>query len=131
MRYLCLIRASETSGAAPPALLEALNKLATRNFESGAMLDGGRLLSTASGMRGSLRKGKMTITDGPFTESSEVIAGYAILEHPDRETARTFLVEFFEIHQKYAPNWEGECEVREMMPRDEPKNVGPEAKRPS
>jgi hypothetical protein len=118
MRYLCLIRASETSGPAPQALLDALSALADRNFANGSMLDGGRLLSTAHGMRGSLRKGKMSITDGPFTEASEVIAGYAIFEHEKPETAREFLMEFLEIHQKYAPNWEGECEVREMMPRD-------------
>lgn len=118
MRYLSLIRASETSGPPPQALLEAMHALATRNQENGSMLDGGRLMSTASGMRGSLRKGKIAITDGPFTETSEVIAGYAIFDLPDRDAVRAFMLEFLELHQRYAPGWEGECETREMMPRD-------------
>jgi hypothetical protein len=52
--------------------------------------------------------GKVTITDGPFTESKELVAGFALLEAPSKEAAIEMTRRFLEIAG------EGECEVRQV-----------------
>ena len=62
-----------------------------------------------------LARGKITVTDGPFTESKEVIGGYAILNVTSKSEALRVATEFMELHRKYWPEFEGECEVRPMF----------------
>ena len=59
--------------------------------------------------------GNITLTDGPFTESKEVVGGYAILEAPSRSAALEIMRQFMQLHEKNWPEWEGECELREMV----------------
>jgi len=79
------------------------------------MLGSGGLLPTAKGTSVRITKGKITATDGPFTEVKEVIGGYAQFELKSKEEAVQSAVKFMELHKKYWPGWEGETEVREMM----------------
>jgi hypothetical protein len=58
-----------------------------------------------------LSRGKLSRTDGPFTESKEVIGGYAILEAASKEQAVELTNRFLEIH---GDEWEIECEVRQL-----------------
>jgi hypothetical protein len=53
----------------------------------------------------------MTTTDGPFTESKEVIGGYAILEATSKEEAVELTKRFLQIH---GDAWNIECEVRPL-----------------
>ena len=66
-------------------------------------------------MRAQVKGGKLTVTDGPFAESKEVLGGYAILEPPNREAAIQSMIEFMELHRLYGEGWEGVCEMREMV----------------
>jgi hypothetical protein len=81
MKYLSFIRHSESfrETPPPPALLEAMGKFVERSFKNGTVVDTGGLLPSKDGMRLRLADGKITVTDGPFTESKEVIGGWAIL----------------------------------------------------
>jgi hypothetical protein len=58
-----------------------------------------------------LRKGKLFVTDGPFTETKEVIGGYAILEASSVQEAIELTKRFLAIH---GAEWDIECEVRQM-----------------
>ncbi len=58
-----------------------------------------------------LRRGKLSVADGPFTETKEVIGGYAILEAKSREEAIEPTRRFLEIH---GDEWDIECEVRQL-----------------
>jgi hypothetical protein len=49
------------------------------------------------------------MTDGPFTETKEVIGGYAILEARDKQHAIELTQRFLEVH---GDEWNVECEVR-------------------
>ena len=62
-----------------------------------------------------VRNGKVSITDGPFAETKEVIGGYAQFELKSKEEAVQSAVRFMELHKKYWPGWEGETEVRQMF----------------
>ncbi|THD62994.1 YciI family protein [Phenylobacterium sp.] len=82
MRVMVIVKASEQSetGALPdPNHLEAMGAFNNELIAAGVMLDGGGLKASASGARVSLQAGRAPmITDGPFAETKELIAGYWI-----------------------------------------------------
>jgi hypothetical protein len=61
-----------------------------------------------------IRKGKISVTDGPFTEAKEVIGGYAILESKSKEDAVRIGTTFMKLHADHWPEWEGESEIRRI-----------------
>ena len=117
MKYLSFIRHSEKfrETTPPPALMEAMGKFVERSFKDGSLVDTGGLLPSKDGMRLRLQSGKITVTDGPFTESKEVIGGWAILKADTKADAIRIATEFMELHRKYWPGFEGESEVRPMF----------------
>lgn len=79
MRVMVIVKASPESeaGALPsPELLEAMGAYNNELIAAGVMLDGAGLQSSAKGARVSIRNGKAVVTDGPFAETKELIAGY-------------------------------------------------------
>ena len=56
--------------------------------------------------------GKLSVVDGPFVETKEMIGGYAIFELRDKEEAVAAAREFMQLHLEHMPGWEGTCEVR-------------------
>jgi hypothetical protein len=106
---------SETLGFPPKELMDAIAKLAEESAKAGTMLGNGGLTPTATGARVRLSNGKISVTDGPFTEAKEIIGGYAQFELNSKEEAVRGAVEFMELHKKYWPGWEGETEVRQMF----------------
>jgi hypothetical protein len=117
MKYLTFIRSSEShrESPPPPALMEAMGKFVEKSFKDGTLVDTGGLLPSKEGVRIRLANGKLTVTDGPFTESKEVIGGWAILKADSRAEAIRMATEFMELHRKYWPGFEGESEVRPMF----------------
>src|ERR1700730_905220 len=117
MKSLTFIRHSESYRQSPPpaALMEAMGKFVEQSLKDGTLVDAGGLLPSKEGGRVRLSKGKITVTDGPFTESKEVIGGWAILQTASRSEAMRIATEFMELHRKYWPEFEGESELRPMF----------------
>jgi len=117
MKYLAFIRHSESYRASPPPppLLEAMGKFVERSQRDGTLVDTGGLLPSRDGVRVRLAQGKITVTDGPFTESKEVIGGWAILRTDSRAEAIRIATQFMELHQRFWPGFEGESELRPMF----------------
>ena len=117
MKYLSFIRHPESlrHNPPPPALMEAMRKFVERSMRDGTVVDNGGLLPSKDGVRVRLAKGAITVTDGPFSESKEVIGGWAILNASSKEEAIRIATEFMELHRKYWPGFEGESEVRSMF----------------
>ena len=117
MKYLTFIRHSESYRQSPPpaALMEAMGKFVEQSLKDGTLVDAGGLLPSKDGARVRLSKGKITVTDGPFTETKEVIGGWAILQTASRSEAMRKATEFMELHRKYWPEFEGESELRPMF----------------
>jgi hypothetical protein len=67
-------------------------------------------MPSVTGARVRLSKGKLTVTDGPFTEAKEVIGGLALLQANSKEEA-TELVKHFLL----AAGSDGECELRQLF----------------
>jgi len=117
MKYLSFIRHPESYRQSPPpaALLEAMGKFVEKSLKDGTLVDTGGLLPSKDGARVRLARGKITVTDGPFTETKEVIGGWAILKVDSRAEAIRIATEFMELHREYWPEFEGESEVRPMF----------------
>lgn len=114
MKYFTFIRSSEAERDTPPppALMEAMGQFIERCSKDGTLVDTGGLRPSKDGARVRLAKGKITVTDGPFSESKEVIGGWAILEAKSKADAVRMATEFMELHRKHWPGFEGESEVR-------------------
>ena len=117
MKYLTFIRHPESYREAgpPQALMEAMGKFVDRSFKDGTLVDTGGLQPSKDGARIRLAKGKITVTDGPFTEAKEVIGGWAILRVDSKAEAIRIATEFMELHRRYWPEFEGESEIRPMF----------------
>ena len=117
MKYLTFIRHSESyrQSGPPAALMQAMGKFVEKSLKDGILVDTGGLLPSKDGVRVRLANGKITVTDGPFTESKEIIGGWAILKTDSKAEAVRIANEFMELHQKYWPGFEGESEVRPMF----------------
>jgi hypothetical protein len=95
--------------------MEAMGKFVEKSLKDGTLVDTGGLLPSKDGVRVRLAKGKISVTDGPFSESKEVIGGWAILKVDSKAEAIRIATEFMELHRKYWPEFEGESEVRPMF----------------
>jgi hypothetical protein len=116
MKFMMLVKHPEkNSGPPPKELMDAIDKLSEEAVKSGTMLGSGGLAPTAQSTRVRLSGGKLTVIDGPFAETKEVVGGYAQFELKSKEEAIEGAVRFMELHQKYWPGWEGETEVRQIF----------------
>jgi hypothetical protein len=90
MRVMVIVKASPESeaGALPnPKHIEAMGAYNNELIAAGVMLDGGGLQSSAKGARVSIRNGQAIVTDGPFTETKELIGGYWLWQVKSLEDA--------------------------------------------
>jgi hypothetical protein len=112
MRFLSMIRIDETTGKQPSEqLMEDMGKLIDEMTRSGHLITTAGLRPTSEGFRVRLRKGKLSTTEGPFTETKEVIGGYAILEAKSKAEALELTERFLKVH---GDGWDLECEVRPL-----------------
>ncbi|MEW6705563.1 MAG: YciI family protein [Pseudomonadota bacterium] len=113
MRFLSVIRIDESTGQEPSEQLMAdMGKLMDELTRTGQLVATAGLRPTAEGKRVRLRRGgKLSVMDGPFTETKEVIGGYAILEAQSMAEALELTQRFLEVH---GTDWEVECEVRQL-----------------
>jgi hypothetical protein len=117
MRFMSMVKSSEDYRLGPPpqSLMEAMDKLGEEMKKAGTMIEMGGLLPTAMGSyRVRLSGGKLSLTDGPFTEAKEVIGGYAVFDVQTKEEAIEWTMRFMDLHRQHWPEWEGETEVRQM-----------------
>ncbi|MEU4496544.1 YciI family protein [Streptomyces sp. NBC_00210] len=113
-RYLSLIRIDEQNAPTDdpgPEFDQRMGALFEEITKAGVMLDTAGLTPTSEGTRVTWSGGKFRFTDGPFTESKEVIGGYAILQAKDKAEALEWTKRFLEIHPEH---WTVTSEVREI-----------------
>jgi hypothetical protein len=114
MRYMMLLSGTNPSTPPPPELFEAIMKLGGEATQAGVLLDTAGLLPSADGARVSLANGTMAVTDGPFTESKELIS-YALYEVRSKEEAIEWASRFMKVHQDLWAGWEGRTDILQVM----------------
>jgi hypothetical protein len=113
MKFLCLYKPADTKNAesgVPPSQQEIaeMGKFIEEMTKSGALLATEGCLPSAKGARVRLSKGKVTVTDGPFTEAKELIAGFALIQANSKAEAIELAKRFLEVAG------DGESEIRQV-----------------
>ena len=113
MRFLSMIRVEENTGQVPSEqLMNDMGKLIEEMMREGSLVRTAGLRPTKEGKRVRLRKGgQLSTVDGPFTETKEVIGGFAILEAESMDAAVELTKRFLKVHGDV---WDIECEVRPL-----------------
>ncbi len=114
MKYMMFIKHTEDYRGMeiPKGLIQAMDKFIGEKSAQGKFIDGAGLKSSHQGKKIQLRDGKITVVDGPFTESKEIVGGYAIVDLASDKEALDMAVEFMELHRMHWPEFNGESELR-------------------
>lgn len=119
MRFMLMIKADKNyeAGLPPkPELMAAVGQLREEGMKSGVLLETGGLMPSSTGARIRVNGGGLKVTDGPFTETKELIGGYAIIQAASKQSAIEFGSRFMKLHADIlGASYEGECEVRQMF----------------
>ena len=118
MRFLSIYKTAERSTPPTQDEMASMGKLIEEGMKAGWLLATEGCLPTTLGARVRKSAGKVTVTDGPFTESKEVVGGFAILNADSKEQAIAYSKEFL------AHMGTGETEIRQLFeaPQDVQKN---------
>ena len=108
MRFLSIYKTVERNTPPTPDEMARMGKLVEDSMKSGELLATEGCLPSALGARVRRDGGKVTVTDGPFTESKELVAGFAILQASSKEEAVQMTKRFLEVAGS------GECEIRQI-----------------
>jgi hypothetical protein len=90
MRFMMIVKASKDSEAgAPPKkeMIEAMGRFNEEMMKAGILLAAEGLHASSKGARVKFSSGKVTVVDGPFTETKELIAGYWLIQVKSKEEA--------------------------------------------
>ena len=113
MKFLSIYKTAETGVLPTPEEMARMGKLVEDGLKAGFLLAVEGCMPSATGARVRLSKGKLTVTDGPFTEAKEVIGGLALLQADSKEAAIELVRQFL-----YAAG-DGECELRQLFEADQ------------
>ena len=108
MRFLSIFKTVERTS--PPTQEEraTMGKLIEEGMKQGWLLATEGCLPTALGARVKQSGGKMSVTDGPFTEAKEMVGGFAILNVSSKQEAIELARKFLRVAG------DGECELRQL-----------------
>lgn len=108
MRFLSIYKCPERNTPPTPEEMARMGKLIEEWMKSGKLLATEGCLPSALGARVRVDNGKYSVSDGPFTESKELVGGFAILDAPSKEVAIGYVKEFLDVVGT------GECELRQL-----------------
>jgi hypothetical protein len=131
IRFMGLLKADKDTeaGALPDEkLLEAMGKFFEEGVKSGVILSGEGLQPSSKGARIRYSGSKRTVTDGPFAETKELIAGYAIIQVKSRDEAIEWTKQFVTVDAPGRLGTESDCEIRQVFElEDFPVHAGEKA----
>jgi hypothetical protein len=108
MRFLSIYKTVERNTPPTQEEMATMGKLIEDGMKAGWLLGTEGCLPSALGARVRRSDGKVTVTDGPFTESKELVGGFAILKANSKEEAIQLAENFLSIVGQ------GECELRQL-----------------
>jgi len=118
MRYLSIFKSTERNTPPSQAEMDRMGKLIEEGMKAGWLLSTEGCLPTNLGVRVRKSHGNVTVTDGPFTESKEVVGGFAILEAKSKAEVIQLAKDFLAVAA------DGECEIRQLYEMPEPSTAG-------
>ncbi|GAB2777440.1 YciI family protein [Amycolatopsis magusensis] len=120
MRYLVVLEATQPDTPPPDELMAGIMQLGAEATQSGALIENAGLAPSAAGAKVVLDADGLSITDGPFAESKEMIS-YAVYDTRTKEEAVEWTRRFLALHAEHWPGWHGEARVLKVFgPEDFP-----------
>lgn len=122
MRFMAIVKANKDSeaGVLPSReMLEEMGRFNEEMIKAGVMLAGEGLQASSKGARVTFSGGKPTVTDGPFAETKELVAGFWLLQARSKEEVIEWI--------SRAPFEEGQVEIRQVFEAEDfGENLTPE-----
>jgi len=112
MKFLSMYKSVERGVPPSQEEMAKMGKLVKEGFKAGWLLATEGCLPSALGARVRNSSGKVTVTDGPFTEAKELVGGFAILRANSKAEAIQLAKDFLQVVG------EGECELRQIYEAD-------------
>jgi len=110
MRFLCIYKPGKPEGTGPTEQeMAAMGKLIAEGYQEGWLLSTEGCLPSAMGARVRLSDGKITVTDGPFAETKELIGGFALIRADSKAHALELTRRFLLVAG------DGESEIRQVF----------------
>jgi hypothetical protein len=114
MKFLSIYKTKETGVFPTNEEMAEMGKLVEDGMKAGFLLAVEGCMPSLSGARIRLSNGNLTVTDGPFTESKEIVGGLAVLEANSKEEAIQHVKDFLKVAG------DGECELRQLYEAPKP-----------
>jgi|ERR1700727_31370 hypothetical protein len=108
MRFLSIYKTPERTTPPTAEEMAAMGKLIEEGMKAGWLLATEGCLPTSLGARVRRSSGKLSVTDGPFTEAKEVVGGFALLKTNSKQEAIELTRKFLQVAG------DGECELRQV-----------------
>jgi hypothetical protein len=118
MKYLSIYKTVERNTPPTQEEMARMGKLIEEGFKAGWLVATEGCLPSALGARVRASNGKITVTDGPFTEAKELVGGFAILRAKSKEEAIQLTKDFLAV-----AGGDGECELRQIYEAPEQTTV--------
>jgi hypothetical protein len=112
MRFLSIYKTVERNTPPTQEEMTAMGRLIEEGMKAGWLLETQGCLPSKLGARVRRSEGKVTVTDGPFTEAKELVGGFAILKADSKEEAIQLAKNFLSVVGQ------GECELRQLYDPD-------------
>ena len=97
MKFLMTYAQKPDVAPPPPEQLAGIGAFTEKNIKSGVVVMTGGLVRPSRGIQLRCDGGKVSVTDGPFAETKELIDGFALVEVGSREEAIALATEFMQI----------------------------------
>ena len=123
MRYIVLLTGAQPATPPPAGLMEGILALGEEATRAGVMLDNAGLAPSSAGALVGVAAGQLSVTDGPFAETKELIS-YALYDVASKEEAVEWTSRFMTLHRDLWEGWEAEAQVLKVMG---PEDFGPPA----
>jgi hypothetical protein len=108
VKFLSIYKTVERHAPPSQEHVAKMQELIETSMKNGTLLATEGCLPTSQGARVRKSGSKVTVTDGPFTESKEVVGGFAILNAASKQEAIEMVKQFLEVAG------DGECEIRQV-----------------
>jgi hypothetical protein len=118
MRFMIIVKASKDSEAGIMPSTELLTDMGKYNEElakAGVLLAGEGLQPSSKGARVKFAGSKRIVTDGPFAETKELIAGFWLIQVKSKAEA----IEWVKRAPNPMPGTESEIEIRQVFEADD------------
>jgi hypothetical protein len=109
MKFLSIYKTAERGVPPSQEEMSRMGKLVEEGMKAGYLLGTEGCLPSALGARVRRSDGKLTVTDGPFTEAKEVVGGFALLRANSKQEAIELVKQFLQVAG------DGECEIRQIF----------------